>query len=138
MPRSSAHGLNWINEANFLRQQIFFCIYFFGFCLVFIPDRPRGSVWSWSSWPVKRLEHLADNWRGVFWFLLIYFADKGSPETRSPRRSHLNSNWVHLHRDLASHSGREPLETPLQSTLAEPRLSPGLRSTYLPLLEPLI
>ena len=50
---------------------------------------------------MKRLEYLADNWRGVFWFLLISFADKGAPETRSPRRSHLNSNWVHLHRDLA-------------------------------------
>ncbi|CAG00312.1 unnamed protein product [Tetraodon nigroviridis] len=58
--------------------------------------RPRRS-----GWPVRRLEHLADNWRGVFWFLLISFADKSSPETRSPRRSNLNSNWVHLHRDLA-------------------------------------
>lgn len=85
---------------------------------IFTPTHPRGSVFSWNSWPMKRLEHLADNWRGVFWFLLIYFADKSSPETLSPRRSNLNSNWVHLHRDLAFHSGQAALQTPLEYTFA--------------------
>lgn len=92
--RLSVQDLKWINEANFPPQQILL-IFFFQ------PDSPPWFCFSWSNWPVKRLEHLADNWRGVFWFLLIYFADKSSPETRSPRRSNLNSNWVHLHRDLA-------------------------------------
>lgn len=76
MSRLNADDLKRINEANFLRQQIFFFFFY-----IFIPTHPRGSVSSWNSWPVKRLEHLADNWRGVFWFLLIYFADKSSPET---------------------------------------------------------
>lgn len=65
---------------------------------IFIPARSCECIE--SNWPLNRWKHLADNWRGVFWFLLIYFADKSSSETLSPRRSNLNSNGVHLHRDL--------------------------------------